>query len=265
VGGQAATAAVGCARLGWRARYIGAIGDDIWGRRVRDQLGAERVELALVTKHDARTRRAFIGVSPDGERTVFFHRDPALDLTPADLPDRLATSTRILLVDATDPAASLRAARAARGAGVRTMVDADRPCDGIEALLGLIDAVILPASVVTALTGGDDLGRALARLGRDTGAWVVVATLGVEGALAWSDGGEIRAAAACGPVVDTTGAGDAFRAGFAAAWLGARPTGRLETLLKAANLVAGLNCRALGAQAGLPRAGEVPAGIRGPV
>jgi sugar/nucleoside kinase (ribokinase family) len=71
-------------------------------------------------------------------------------------------------------------------------------------------------------------------------------------------------------VVDTTGAGDAFRAGLAAAWLGrvsavSSLEPELGDLLADANLIASLNCRRLGAQAGLPTAAEVPIHFRGGV
>jgi sulfofructose kinase len=56
--------------------------------------------------------------------------------------------------------------------------------------------------------------------------------------------------------VDTTGAGDAFRGGFAAGCLRS-PDGSIEDALAYANAVAALNCRALGARGGLPTAGEV--------
>jgi sugar/nucleoside kinase (ribokinase family) len=58
-------------------------------------------------------------------------------------------------------------------------------------------------------------------------------------------------------VVDTTGAGDAFRAGFAAGWLREGDDAELESVLAYANTVAALNCRALGAQAALPTSDEV--------
>jgi len=58
--------------------------------------------------------------------------------------------------------------------------------------------------------------------------------------------------------VDSTGAGDVFRAGFAAACLRA-PDGHLEEALDYANAVGALNCRALGARGGLPRPDEVEA------
>jgi sugar/nucleoside kinase (ribokinase family) len=269
-GGQAATAAVCCARLGWRSRYVGVVGDDAAGRRVRDAVSAEGVDMKVVTRIGGRTRRAIVIVDESsGDRVVLDDRDPALDLAPGEILESVFADARILLVDGSDPDQSIRAARTARAAGVRTLVDVDRAVARVADLLACIDVVILPGEVVEALSGVPGLGRGLARLAQETGAAVVVATLGAGGALAWAGGREVSARAGPRPdvrVVDTTGAGDAFRAGFAAAWLGrdgADPD--LEDLLADANLVAGLNCRQLGAQTALPMRDEVSPWLRGRV
>jgi sugar/nucleoside kinase (ribokinase family) len=71
------------------------------------------------------------------------------------------------------------------------------------------------------------------------------------------DGHEVRTPAFRVDVVDATGAGDAFRAGFVAAWLRARTPLPLRTALEAANACGALNCRARGAQTALPTWDEV--------
>jgi sugar/nucleoside kinase (ribokinase family) len=266
-GGQAATAALACARLGWRTRYAGAVGDDAAAREVVDPLARAGVGLAIVRRAGVSTRRAVVLVDEaTGDRTVFESRDAALYLQPGELPDPVFTETRILLVDGSDPGQAQRALRAARAANVRTLIDVDRDGPGIRELLPLVDVVVIPEDLAATLAGTNETGRALAALGRETGAAAVVATLGAKGALGWCQGRELLAAAHPVPVVDTTGAGDAFRAGFAAGWLaraGVDP--ELGELLADANLVAGLNCRARGAQAGLPAQNEVPAHLRGGV
>jgi sugar/nucleoside kinase (ribokinase family) len=88
------------------------------------------------------------------------------------------------------------------------------------------------------------------------GAGLVCVTLGEQGSLARCGGREFRTPAFPVECVDTTGAGDAFRGGFAAACLRS-PDGDVEDMLTYANAVAGLNCRRLGARGGMPTAGEV--------
>ena len=267
-GGQAATAAVACARLGWRTRYAGAVGTTT---RLRSSFAPrwspQGVELVVVTRTAVGTRRAVVLVDQvSGERTVLERRDAALNLQPGEIAPEVFAGARVLLVDACDPAQSIHAARIARQADVRTLVDVDHAGAGVAELLRLVDVVVVPEALVGTLAGMTGLGRGLAAIGRETGAAAVVATLGREGALAWCNGHEIRAPGRAVAVVDTTGAGDAFRAGFAAGWLGrAGSDPDLVGLLEDGNLLASLSCRALGAQGGLPSRTEVPAHLRGVV
>jgi sugar/nucleoside kinase (ribokinase family) len=166
-----------------------------------------------------------------------------------------ATSGRLLLLDREDTEASTHAARAARRAGIPTMVDVEDAGPGISALLREID-VIIAAEGLPALTGHTGIGRALEVIERESGARLVCVTLGSEGSLARCGGREIRTRPFRVSCVDTTGAGDAFRAGFAAACLRA-PDGEVENALDYANAVAALNCGGLGAWGGLPGPAEV--------
>ena len=266
-GGQAATAAVAMARLGWRSRYVGAVGNDAAGSTVQRALESAGVTAVLSIRPGVPTRRAVIIVDhATGDRRVYEQRDPALALANNDVPDEVFTDTRILLIDLSDPPAALRAARLARAAAVRTLVDVDRPDPSLAQLFPLIDIIVVPAEALPAIAGTGDVGGGLARVARESGAAAVIATLGSNGAIALCRGHELRVKAHTVSVVDTTGAGDAFRAGLAAGWLGrGAEDPDLADLLADANLIAGLNCRALGAQTALPQALEVPAHLRGRV
>lgn len=262
-GGQIATAMAACARLGWRARYIGSFGAEELGRISRDSLIADGVDVSAArTVAGVTNRFAIILVDADsGDRTVLWRRDPALNMAWGDDDAGLrsaATSGRLLLVDCENPAASLAAARAARRAGIPTMVDVDSVQPETNALLQEIDVIIAAEEFPRALTGYDDTGRALEAIAREFAARIVCVTLGERGSLARCQGREIRTAAFPVSVVDTTGAGDAFRAGFASACLRS-PDGAVEDVLDYANAVAALNCRGLGARGGLPTAEEVEA------
>ena len=259
-GGQAATAAAGVARLGWRSRWIGVTGDDDWGRMLRRALQQDGVDVAASVRPAAATRSAVVFVDhASGRRAIVESRDSALDMAADEVAPETLCSGRIILVDGTDMQLSLRTATAARRAGRRTMVDLDRPHPATLQLLSEIDVVILPEALIHDLTATGASGKAVATLAAALPrAAVVVATLGEGGALGWCRGEEVRVPAYAVDVRDTTGAGDAFRAGFAARWL---ETGDADAdvldLLEYAALVAGLSCRGLGAQAGLPTADDV--------
>jgi sugar/nucleoside kinase (ribokinase family) len=273
-GGQAATAAVGVARLGFQAGFAGAIGDDEAGRQVAETLAGAGVASHAVVRRGVPTRTAIVLVDAEtGGRAVIESRDRRLDLGPADVSDELLRSARIVLVDASDIALAIRAASVARASGARTIVDIDIPRARAVELLNYIDVVIAPGAFFTELTGVRELSRALPELaGSLPEAFAVIATLGQEGVLAWSHGSLRAVRAEQVRPVDTTGAGDAYRAGFAAGWLraadaqpesagaGVTPlqTGReLEYLLRLAATSAALNCRAVGAQTALPTRAEL--------
>jgi sugar/nucleoside kinase (ribokinase family) len=246
-----------CARLGWRARYIGVFGDDEAGRVARDSLSGEGVDLsAAKTIRDTTNRSAIILVdASSGDRTVLWHADPALRI--GDVPADIAASGRLLLVDAEDLAASTACAAAARRAGVPTLVDVDLVQPGLDSLLREIDALIVAKNVPAALTGHAEPGRALEALSREYHqAAVVCMTLGAEGSLAYCAGRELRTPAFHVECVDTTGAGDVFRAGFASACL-RWPDGAMEEILRYANAAAALSCRGHGARGALPTTQDI--------
>lgn len=264
-GGQAATAMVTCARLGWRARYIGRFGDDEFGRLGRQSLVDEGVDVtAAETVPGATNQFAVILVDGrSGERTIMWDRDPALHIRPADVPSEAVCSGRVLLVDCHETEAATHAARLARAAGIPTVIDVEQVRPGIAELLEQIDVIIAAREFPSQLTG-QPLGRALGTIAREFRAALVCATLGPEGSLAVCQGREIRTPGFRVPVVDTTGAGDVFRGGFIAGWLAAGGEADVEDLLRYANAVAALKCRALGARRGIPRPDEVAALFRQP-
>lgn len=257
-GGQLATALVACARLGGRTRYIGTFGDDANARLVEDALQHEGVDTTRCRRVHAPNRSALILVDPAaGTRTVLWRRDPALCWPAGEMTSELISDARVLLVDATDLDAAVAAATHARTAGVTVIADVDRPQPGLDRLLPLVDVLIAAEGFPEAITGEATVGPAMRTLQARHGLALVVVTLGAEGAVAWDGGTEVVSPGFVVPVVDPTGAGDAFRAGFAMGWLaGGRD---IRGLLDQANATAALNCRASGALAGLPTAPEVRA------
>jgi sulfofructose kinase len=258
-GGEIATAMATCARLGWRARYIGRFGDDDLGAMARQSLVDANVDITASRIVAGATNQFAVTLvdARSGDRTVLWDRHPALTMTASDVDRETVTSGRVLIVDCYDTAAAAQAARLARDAGIPTVIDVEKVRPGIADLLQHIDAIIAGESFPGALTGHEDLGRALQTMGREFGAGVVTVTLGVKGSLTWSGGREIRTPAFPIDCVDTTGAGDVFRGGFAAGCLRLGDRGELEEVLAYASAAAALNCRALGARGALPTAEEI--------
>ncbi len=263
-GGQVATAMAACARLGWRARYVGRVGDDELGALTLASLNADGVDTTAVGVIPGATSRFAIILIDERTtaRTVLWDRDPRLSLSAADVPLTAVASGRVLHVDAVDVEASAAAARAARAAGARTTIDIDHVAPGVDGLLAEIDVIIAAEGVPAALTGERSLGRALEVMAAAYPNAVVGVTLGEQGSLARAAGHEIRTPAFRVAAVDTTGAGDVFRAGFIAGWLAGGADAQVEDALRYANAAAALACRALGAREAAPRAAEVEALLR---
>jgi sugar/nucleoside kinase (ribokinase family) len=258
-GGEAAAAAVGLSRLGWHAKYIGRFGDDAWGRKGRQALVHEGVDVEnCVIVPGVTSRIAIIVVdSAAGSRTVMWRRAPQLALGADDVDDLVLGQARVLLVGSDDVQAMTSAARRARAQDVRTVGDLERIHPGTDALLRQLDVVIMAASFPEAFTGIANPGAALRAIAEQSGAALACVTLGRDGCLALAAGEEIHVPAFAVEPVDTTGAGDLFRAGFIARWLQEPGGPRVEDLLRYAAAVAALNCRERGAWAGAPRASEV--------
>ncbi len=260
VGGQAATAAVACARQGLRVRYAGAVGTDDRADLVRRTLLNEGIDVVAGAAAGALTRTAVVLVdSLSGERTVFEHRDPALAIAAGAVSIDALVAGRVLLLDATYPDAATAIARAARAAGIPTMVDVDRVETSVTTLLRAIDVIVVPAAFLRTWSGEEAPADGLAKLAATFRPALAVVTLGQDGSLALLEGQQIRTPGFHVAVADTTGAGDAFRGGFASAWLKLGEKAHIEDVLLFANATAALNCRSVGAMSGLPDFADVAA------
>jgi len=257
-GGQVATALSVCARLGWTASYIGRFGDDDLGELSRTSLTSLGIDVSRSTTVEGATNQFAVVLvdSSTGDRTVLWHRHGGLTIEPDAVARDAVTAGRVLIVDCHETRAAAQAARFAREAGMLTIVDVEKVRPQIGELLAQIDAIIAAEQFPSEYTGYPSTGRALEALADEFAAPLVCVTLGKEGSLARCGGREIRTPAFPVPCVDSTGAGDAFRGGFAAGCL-RTPEGEVEDVLSFANAVAALNCRRLGARGGLPTAEEV--------
>ncbi len=256
-GGGGANVAARLAALGVPALLVARAGNDAAGRAAIEELRAAGVRTSVAVDPVRPTGTCVVIVEETGERTMLPDRGANAALTPADLPvEELRAATHLhlsgyTLLDPGSRAAGLVALEHAREAGLSVSVDpasaAPIEVTGARAFLDWVrhaDVLLPNVEEAVALTGARDpqaAAWALARDGRD-----VVITLGADGAL-WSDGEQVvRAAAADAPApVDSTGAGDAFTAGWLAARLdGAEPA----EALAAANGLAAATLREAGAR-----------------
>jgi sugar/nucleoside kinase (ribokinase family) len=254
-GGQVATAMVAAARLGLRAAYLGAVGDDAEGRLVADGLAGEGVAAHLRTVAGGSTRSALILVDEkSGDRSVIEHADKRVVVPHDEVDGALLARARVLHLDATQLGASLAAARLARAHDVVVSLDLDHARPGVDELLELVDICVVSDGVPSQLTGEADLEQALRALAQRTGPFVAC-TLGPRGAAALDHGHLVLSPAFDVEVVDTTACGDTFHAAVIVGLLDGRSVG---DTLRFANAAAGLKCRDLGRR-GCPTRAEVNA------
>jgi sugar/nucleoside kinase (ribokinase family) len=247
-GGQVATTVVACQTWGLSTRYVGKLGDDDAACLHREAFSRAGVEAQLVTVKGAASPQSLILVDAGGERTVLCHRDERLILQPQDLKPEWIVNARALHVDGYDTAAATLAARWAREADIPVIADLDEPYPGVEALLENIDYLIVSRDFPGRLMDDSNLERALRRMQIRYGSKLTAATLGQDGVLAW-DGKQFQSSPAWRvPVVDTTGAGDIFHAGFIYGLLQGWP---LQRQLDFACAAAAINCMAAGARGGI--------------
>ena len=229
-GGSAANTAVGAAGLGAKVGFVGKVRDDELGHLFTHDLNAVgvRFDTAPATEGPA-TARSFILVTPDGERTMNTYLGACQTLGPADLDETAIRSARIVYLEGYlwDPADAKEAFRKAvgiaHGAGNKvalTLSDAfcvDRYSDEFKALLrdGSVDLLFANIHELKSLYETADDQDAIRALGEEGVLGVV--TRSAEGALVISrEGVEAVPASPVERVVDTTGAGDLFAAGFLA-------------------------------------------------
>jgi sugar/nucleoside kinase (ribokinase family) len=257
-GGQVATAVIACQALGKRCRYIGTVGDDLRGRFQLESLRRSGVDIAGVRVIEGcPNQTAYIVIDRrTGERTVLWHRDPRLAMSPEQLDRAQIISARLLHVDGCDVEANAAAARWAREAGIPVTCDMDTVVPNLDRLLEHVDYFIGSSPFPEDYTGEKDPFKALEILRGQFGMRLAATTLGHDGVLALTADGFLYAPAYEVDCVDTTGAGDVFRGAFAYAVLSAMP---LHQALDFACAAAALNCTAMGARGGIAALSQVHA------
>jgi sugar/nucleoside kinase (ribokinase family) len=213
------------------------------------------VDVSSLIVHEATSRFAIILVDEStGERTVLWHRDSRLTLGDGEI-DPARLDARVLHVDGVDEEAAIRAARVAAAKGLRVTSDLDRVTERTAELVASVSVPIFAEDVPAQLTGEKDQERALRKL-RKHHPGLLCVTLGPGGSMALDNDRIVHVPAFQVDAVDTTGAGDVFRAGFVYGMLAGWAT---RDILQFANAAAAICCTRVGALAGTPSLREVNA------
>jgi len=227
-GGSAANTIVGIANLGARAAYVGKVRDDQIGRLYTHDIRAAGVTFETpAAAGGPATGCSYILVTPDGERTMNTWLGAAQDLTPADIDEAQVAASAIIYLEGYlwDPRSAkeafVKAAAIAHGAGRQvalTLSDSfcvDRYRDEFLDLMrkGTVDLIFANEAELRSLYQTSDFETALKQLREDTKLGIV--TRSEKGCVVASKDGVVAVPAfPIDRMVDTTGAGDLFAAGF---------------------------------------------------
>jgi sugar/nucleoside kinase (ribokinase family) len=243
-GGNAGNTSGAAAAFGLRARFIGKVAEDALGDLFRRELASAGVtyDTVALPQGPLATASCLILVTPDGQRTGVTHLGACGELDAGDVSEDAVAAARLTfleayLLDCPRSAAALhKAAALARPRGrALALTLSDPTCvarhrgeilDLLRA--GAVDILFGNASEAIALTGAAGLDAAVAALRVLAPALAI--TRGAAGALVVANGAEFEIAAAPARVVDTTGAGDHFAAGFLVGWLAGLSPARAGSL-----------------------------------
>src|ERR1035437_7051711 len=247
-GGQVASAVVACQMWGLRTRYVGKLGDDEAAAVHVKEFARAGVEAQLIQVAGAASPKSLVLVDRHGERTVLCRRDERLVLRPEEMDRDWIVNARALHVDGFDTAAATVPAGWARAADIPVVAAVGEIYPGVEELIESIDYLIVSRDFPCRLMAEGDLKKALYKMQLRYGCKLTAATLGPGGVLAWDGKRYCHRPAYRVPVVDTTGAGDIFHAGFIYVLL---QGWSLERQLDFSCAAAAMNCMANGARGGI--------------
>ncbi|MBH5321463.1 adenosine kinase [Aurantiacibacter sediminis] len=227
-GGSAANTLAGLSTLGLQCAFIGQVADDQLGEVFRHDMRATGIDFDTPAREgEPATGRVMIFVTPDGERTMNTFLGAGQFLPAGALDENLIASGAILylegyLWDPEEPRKAMRRAiDVAKAAGRKVAFTAsesfviDRHGDDFRQMIddGVIDILFVNEHELATLTGEDDFDAGIAAVQDKVP--VLVATRSAKGAICVANGERFETAAEpIDKVVDTTGAGDQFAAGF---------------------------------------------------
>jgi ribokinase len=264
-GGKGANQAVAAGRLGGRVRMVGRVGDDLFGRQLKDNLvGAGVDATAVLTTAGAASGVALICVEAGGQNQIAVASGANARLAPEDVAPALeGASEGFLLLQLESPIETIElAASLGRRRGMTVVLDPApaRPTPG--SLLASVDILTPNESEAMGLLGrrermvsldeAQEVARALLRLGPRA----VVLKLGDKGAFLDDGTGGRHVPGFEVAAVDATAAGDTFGGALAVALAEKRP---MPEALAFANAAAAISVTRLGAQASIPKRDEVEA------
>lgn len=268
-GGKGSNQSVAAARAGGDVHIITRLGQDAFAAMARDLWKDAGVVPEVTEDPDSYTGSAFIFLeAATGQNAIIVAQGAAARISVADVEARrpLIEGAAVFMTQLEQPLdAAQHGLEIARTAGVRTILNPAPAAALTDQMLALCDLITPNESEAEGLTGMTvttftDAEAAADRL-IERGVGAAIITLGAKGVLYRKDGHSLHVPArAPGPVVDTTGAGDAFNGGLAVAL---SQGASMQDALGFGAAVAGISVTRHGAASSMPSRAEVDAFLRG--
>lgn len=264
-GGKGSNQSVAAGRLGADVSFITRLGTDDFARMANEIWTEAGVKPAVIETPESYTGSAFIFLEEaTGNNAIIIAPGAAALLSPADIEKNraLIEGAGVFITQLEQPIGAARhALEIARAAGVTTVLNPAPAAALPDEIFALCDYLTPNESEAEELTGIEvrsvDDARRAADVLLAKGVGTVIVTLGEKGALLHSrEGSDHLPVVSAGPVKETTGAGDAFNAGFATALArGDTPS----DAVRFATAVAGISVTRAGAAPSMPTLQEVEA------
>lgn len=256
-GGSAANFAVACARLGLKTGFVGKLGKDAFGERLIQEFKRDNVETeGIVFSDEVSTGMCFAAVDKRGSRILYAFSGAANDLEAIDLDEEYLKSFQVIhLASLKNLTPLIKAAELVQGTNTRVCLNpgsliVDQGLKACEKLLNLTNVFIGSQGEVKQLFQINNLLEGIEMLLNYVE--IAAVTKGEKGSLIATKDFKIEIPAERVKVVDTTGAGDAFSAGFIYGLLRYNfDHSKLELCGKIGNKAAASKIQEVGARGGL--------------
>lgn len=251
-GGPVPNTLVGLSRLGCTTAAIAAVGDDLFGRLSIEELKREKVDArTIIVKKQASASAAGLIEAGSGRRTIALYRN--IEVKPSDLDLDKLPLPRIIHLDGRDLAACIKLAKWGRKVGALISFDIGSIRNDVSPIFPLVDHLVVADAYALPFTNTKTARDAISKLSMICPGEIVV-TEGLKGSTGLDASGFHTQKAYLVKACDTTGAGDAFHAGYL---FGLLKGYGMPARLRFGAAVAALKCTKPGARTGAPKLREV--------
>lgn len=266
IGSSSAIFACGAARLGLKVAFVGACGDDLFGRFMLDEMQKRGVDVSHVIVRQVGQTGLSLIFNRGADRAILTYPGLIAALRASDIPEALLQATRHLHVASYFLQTALQPDlpdlfRRAQASGSTTSLDTNydpsEAWTGFDELLSVTNVFLPNEKEALSLSKESDIHAAAASLGRKVE--TVGIKLGSEGALGLRNGEIVNVAAVPVHVIDTVGAGDSFDSGFLYGYLSGWS---LEKSLQLGCVCGGLSAQRAGGTDGQPTLNEAQAFLK---